>query len=81
MLCAEFDFAENASAEAGLFDTAFAENSFTVADGWRGRTRFVSHREIEALLESAGYSDEEIDYDWAGAETETAGSVLSWVVA
>jgi len=77
MLCAGVDFAE--------FDAAAAENGLAAA-GWGrgGYTRFVSYREIEALLESAGYSAEEIDYDWAGAgnpadvETAAAGGVFSW---
>jgi len=67
MLCAGVDFAE--------FDTAAAENGLAAADWGRGGyTRFVSYREIEALLESAGYSAEEIDYDWAGAGSEN----LAW---
>jgi hypothetical protein len=69
MLCAEIDL---------------AGNDFTVSEEGRGYTRFVSYYEIEALLESAGYSAEEIDYDWIGAEdpadaeTAAAGGVFSW---
>jgi len=65
MLCAELDFAE--------FDTAVAGNGFAATDRGRGYTRLVSYSEIEALLESAGYSAEETDYDWGGAENPAVG--------
>jgi len=64
MLSAEIDFACGSLAKTGGFYTAFAGSGFAMTGAEPVHTRFVSHHEIEALLDSPCYRAEETDHDW-----------------